>query len=338
MELDPRNSKESKIFGFAARIGDVMQSVPSRSLVRQLIIQLLRTDSDLNAFCLDYFSSVQKRFVDGMDRVQKVNLLLEVANPDDVLKTLRQAFPEEIRRLECSIKHESNISIIKQTGPQRILLVALVATILTAGSLLYFLGHPPEAPVAVHLNYYKVDSIGFARLIENEENPKEGMPSVVQYERDSAPDQYGKMAGWASWKQIYQAALEDPIDKRDQNYLFIEVSNVSAGSIADINLQFQDEPTPVRIRNLRPSVTLLVPVEVSGRHSNLTNTKQRSASRAWMASTINSILRRTKVIELELPDRTAAFQQGPYRGAMRAYPRFDMGDEMKGRSLPHNLL
>lgn len=49
----------------------------SREL-RQRLDQALRTDSDFDAFCQDFFPDVKRRFSAGMDRVAKTSLLLEV--------------------------------------------------------------------------------------------------------------------------------------------------------------------------------------------------------------------------------------------------------------------
>src|SRR5262245_29032238 len=47
-------------------------------VLRQRINQLFRTDADFEAFCCDEYPLIQQRFSHGMDRVTKVNLLLQV--------------------------------------------------------------------------------------------------------------------------------------------------------------------------------------------------------------------------------------------------------------------
>lgn len=59
-----------------------------RRRARILIDQMLKLDSDLEAFCLDYFPNVKKEFSSGMQRTQKVNLLLETSDADDVIAKL----------------------------------------------------------------------------------------------------------------------------------------------------------------------------------------------------------------------------------------------------------
>ncbi len=65
------------------------QSPLDRNQVRRRLDDVLRTDSDLNAFCLDYFPEVHRRFTIGMERTEKVNLLLQLASePDEILDNL----------------------------------------------------------------------------------------------------------------------------------------------------------------------------------------------------------------------------------------------------------
>lgn len=65
---------------------------PSRtSELRSLLKHRLRLDSDFDAFCLDFFPSIKRRFSSGMDRTLKESLLLELANPDELAERLRHA-------------------------------------------------------------------------------------------------------------------------------------------------------------------------------------------------------------------------------------------------------
>lgn len=52
--------------------------------LRKLLREVLRTDSDFDAFCMDNFPQVHKLFAKSNDRVQKENTLLEKA-PEDLL-------------------------------------------------------------------------------------------------------------------------------------------------------------------------------------------------------------------------------------------------------------
>lgn len=46
--------------------------------LRLLLQKHLRLDSDLDAFCIDYFPTAKRRFTQGMDSTAKVNILLEL--------------------------------------------------------------------------------------------------------------------------------------------------------------------------------------------------------------------------------------------------------------------
>lgn len=64
-----------------------------RSSIRNQINISIRTDADFDAFCLDYFPQVHCRFSAGMDRTQKVNLLLEVVDHlDSITEKLNERY------------------------------------------------------------------------------------------------------------------------------------------------------------------------------------------------------------------------------------------------------
>ena len=81
--------------------------------VRVLLGKLLRADSDLDAFCIDYFPSAHSHFATGLDRVQKVNILFEqVADPAAILNALQRQFPDDRRvvRLTSEFSTEDRFS------------------------------------------------------------------------------------------------------------------------------------------------------------------------------------------------------------------------------------
>lgn len=62
---------------------------PSRTSELRRMLQLhLRLDSDLDAFCLDFFPQVKRRFSTGMERTVKESLLLDLADLDDLAERL----------------------------------------------------------------------------------------------------------------------------------------------------------------------------------------------------------------------------------------------------------
>lgn len=70
----------------------------ARRDLRQLLMNVLPTDSDQDAFVIDYFTSVFRRFASGMDRPQKLNILFEAHEPDEILAALEHHQPERVRR------------------------------------------------------------------------------------------------------------------------------------------------------------------------------------------------------------------------------------------------
>lgn len=63
--------------------------------LRGLLSELLRSDTDFDAFCVDHFPDVQRRFASGMERGQKENLLLiHAPTRADIVAALRARFPD----------------------------------------------------------------------------------------------------------------------------------------------------------------------------------------------------------------------------------------------------
>lgn len=68
-------------------------SPPDRATLRRLLEQI-PTDSDFDGFCLDYFPDAHRRFSSDMDRVAKINLLLQLVPDLTVIASkLRERFP-----------------------------------------------------------------------------------------------------------------------------------------------------------------------------------------------------------------------------------------------------
>lgn len=78
------------IYGFAPR--------PTSASLRRVIDAILLTDAELEAFCVDYFPEIQKRFSDSMERRIKVTLLLEQENRARVVAALKECCPQAFAR------------------------------------------------------------------------------------------------------------------------------------------------------------------------------------------------------------------------------------------------
>lgn len=71
----------------------------NRRKIRRWLDCLLSTDAELEAFVIDYFPRVKKRFGSSMDRIVKTNLLLEVGDLGYIIDALiEHTQQEDIRR------------------------------------------------------------------------------------------------------------------------------------------------------------------------------------------------------------------------------------------------
>lgn len=79
---------------------DMLPTMPgeqiSRAELRQLLSRSLLTDAEFNAFCIDYFPEVARRFSSGMERVTKTNFLLQLVEPGEILNALLSNNPTAI--------------------------------------------------------------------------------------------------------------------------------------------------------------------------------------------------------------------------------------------------
>jgi len=79
---------------------------PSRPSVRRLLEGMLRTDSDLMAFLLDYYPEVYRRTSSGMDRTSKHNLLLQLVDTHHIVDTLQRHDPRSFERERRQLEFE----------------------------------------------------------------------------------------------------------------------------------------------------------------------------------------------------------------------------------------
>lgn len=63
----------------------------TNSELRKRIRERLKTDDDLDAFCLDYFPIIKKLFTNGMTRTAKETFIIELADPEALESLLWQA-------------------------------------------------------------------------------------------------------------------------------------------------------------------------------------------------------------------------------------------------------
>lgn len=65
----------------------------SRAQLRRLLTEVVRSDSELNALCIDYFSDTYRLFSSGMNRTDKLNELLSAVPPERILAALAAQYP-----------------------------------------------------------------------------------------------------------------------------------------------------------------------------------------------------------------------------------------------------
>jgi hypothetical protein len=81
-------------------------TTPTRPSLRKLLGAVLRSDTDLEAFSLDYFPATHARFTAGMDTKQKTNLLLQHEAPAVILAKLREHDAAAVSQNEGSLRFE----------------------------------------------------------------------------------------------------------------------------------------------------------------------------------------------------------------------------------------
>lgn len=79
----------------------------TRPSLREFIMNVLVSDSDLEALCLDYFPEVKQRYTGSMDRHTKVNLLLEHEDNGRILKALEESHSARYVRFQSILRRSS---------------------------------------------------------------------------------------------------------------------------------------------------------------------------------------------------------------------------------------
>mgnify|MGYP003596119854 CR=1 FL=1 len=64
----------------------------TRPQIRKLLELALRTEAELDAFCLDHFPAIKSNFSAGMSRLQKMNLFLEQVEHNDLMQCITNNF------------------------------------------------------------------------------------------------------------------------------------------------------------------------------------------------------------------------------------------------------
>ncbi len=77
-----------------------MSAKPAHHRLRELLLHVLRTDADFEAFVMDRHEAVAQRFSAGQDRTQKTNLLLWHVAGQMILQELKESWPQAVASFE----------------------------------------------------------------------------------------------------------------------------------------------------------------------------------------------------------------------------------------------
>jgi hypothetical protein len=177
----------------------------------------------------------------------------------------------------------------------------------------------------VGISYMKYKPSALATLIRK---PRQSGPSssqqgemfpVVFSPSDEQPDDHGRLGSWPSFVKIWDLASKDPATEQDQEYWFLSVTNRGSDVIDAIHLRFTGEKEEVVISNFKGGAIRLVPLEVSGRHTDLTRTRVRKPADAWF--TYQPPTREPKRHPLLIPEK-ASLQTTNVEGRYEALPIF----------------
>jgi hypothetical protein len=109
-----------------------------RPFIRKLLVEVLRTDADFDAFCMDYFHPIEQQFSAEMDRTRKINLLFQRVDPKKIFTFLQLHCPEDF-----SSGYDSVLRSMKPASSPMPLSTALAELLPTSAE------RPPNAAVRV---------------------------------------------------------------------------------------------------------------------------------------------------------------------------------------------
>ncbi len=78
----------------------MMSAKPAQHRLRELLLHVLRTDADFEAFVMDRHKAVAQRFSAGQERTQKTNLLLWHVAGLEILHELKASWPQAVASFE----------------------------------------------------------------------------------------------------------------------------------------------------------------------------------------------------------------------------------------------
>jgi hypothetical protein len=158
------------------------------------------------------------------------------------------------------------------------------------------------------------------RLYERESSSdKKEILSILNIGEENQAQQDSRL-GDCSFAKVFKSADQDDPEKRNQEYWFMAVTNRGSEPIDEVHIGFEGESRDVKITNLTFGKTVLVPVEISGLHTDLIKTRKRTAIKAWYV--YQSASGKRKPVDLEIPHMAAQSTSGDFKGYWQAFPDF----------------
>lgn len=167
----------------------ITHSVPTSASLRALIDEVLSDDVDFEAFCLDYFPEVQRRFSEGMQHPQKVTLLLRHAHRREVLECICQKFAKraEVANWHGKVEWEqievATIPLLKKKRVKRLQKMLLGAVLWDWLSRFWFRLGPEGRMIAIGAILMVLSGYGITVLtsspVVNPQGPSLGRRMVL---------------------------------------------------------------------------------------------------------------------------------------------------------------
>lgn len=88
--------------------------------MREFINKVVLTDSELNAYCIDWWPDVYSQFTGQMDRMAKVNLLLTKIYGHAIVERLLEQFGSRASEFYQLLQYEDNDDELKRIDPELI--------------------------------------------------------------------------------------------------------------------------------------------------------------------------------------------------------------------------
>lgn len=85
---------------------EVARRAPTRPTLIRLLTVMFSDERDFDGFVLDHFPAVYRRFTSGMSRAYRIGLLLDAAEPSDVVARLKRSHPSAFQAHQRVLDYE----------------------------------------------------------------------------------------------------------------------------------------------------------------------------------------------------------------------------------------